>query len=79
MRHTQGPWRNQNDVIIFGKDSNDAVAKICIGVSSRQNARLIAAAPELLECLKELISLTDRKHDFWDKAKAVIAKAEGQS
>ena len=42
-----------------------------------ENARLIAAAPELLEALKEVVAISDRKHNAWDKAKTVIAKAEG--
>lgn len=41
------------------------------------NARVIAAAPELLESIKEIVSLTDRKTDIWDKAHAAIRKAEG--
>ena len=41
------------------------------------DARLIAAAPELLEALQEVIAISDRKHDVWDKAKAAIAKATG--
>jgi hypothetical protein len=41
------------------------------------NARLISAAPELLEALKAVIAISDRSHDAWDAAKAAIAKAEG--
>lgn len=50
------------------------------------NARLIAAAPELLEALEELYRLIDDAHDgdrvftleLAYKAKAAIAKARGQ-
>lgn len=42
------------------------------------NARLISAAPDLLEALQEVVAISDRKHDAWDKAKAAIAKAVGQ-
>jgi hypothetical protein len=40
-------------------------------------ARLIAAAPELLEALEEVVAISDRKHNAWDKAHAAIAKARG--
>jgi hypothetical protein len=39
------------------------------------NSKLIAAAPELLEALIEVVKISDRKHDAWDKAKAAILKA----
>lgn len=47
------------------------------------NARLIAAAPELLEALGAILSDADTisfhtphlGHDYWDKARNVIAKA----
>lgn len=42
---------------------------------SRANARLMSAAPDLLESLKEIISITDRDHIAWVKAKAAIEKA----
>lgn len=43
------------------------------------NASLIAAGPELLEALKEIVAISDRKHDAWDRAKAAIAKAQGEA
>lgn len=33
---------------------------------------------ELLEALEEVIAISDRKHDVWDKAKQAIAKAKGE-
>jgi hypothetical protein len=83
MKHTPGPWRNQNNVIVFGKDLNDPIAKICVSIYSKENARLIAAAPELLEACKAIINvLGDSK--FWEAdavliARAAIIKAEGKS
>ena len=44
---------------------------------SEANARLIASAPEMYEALKEIVRISDRKHDAWDRAKAALAKAEG--
>ncbi len=43
--------------------------------NAEANAILSAAAPELLGALIEIVRISDRKHDAWDKAKAVIKKA----
>ena len=48
------------------------------GYIRKPDAHLIAAAPDLLEALKAVIALSDRKHDAWDAAHAAIAKAEGK-
>ena len=40
-------------------------------------ARLIAAAPDLLEALKGVLRVADRKTVEFDAARAAIAKAEG--
>lgn len=42
---------------------------------NRANAKLMAAAPDLLEALQEIIAITDRDHVAWAKAKAAIDKA----
>ena len=42
------------------------------------NRALMASAPELLQALKEVLAISDRKHNAWDKARAAIAKAEGR-
>ena len=34
---------------------------------------------ELLEALEEVIAISDRKHDAWDRAKAAITKAKGEN
>jgi hypothetical protein len=39
------------------------------------NAHLIAAAPDLLKALEEVISVSDRKTDIYDRAKVAIRKA----
>jgi hypothetical protein len=50
------------------------------------DARLVAAAPELLDVLRELVTLKDEKpHDYehrkdaaWQAARDIIAKAAGE-
>jgi hypothetical protein len=86
MKHTPGPWRfdghgiNGNDGTRIAKVSNtnphqgDGRTR---DTEFDATSRLIAAAPELLEALKEVVAISDRKHDAWDKARAAIAKAEG--
>lgn len=44
----------------------------------RANARLMAAAPELLEALQDLCSFDLLTQEKWDKARAAIAKATGE-
>lgn len=44
---------------------------------NRANAKLMAAAPDLLEALQEIIAITDRDHVAWIKAKSAIEKAIG--
>jgi hypothetical protein len=83
--HTPAPWEYKEDILsgnidivsakrefitLIYTDSDTELAKIDIA-----NAKLIAAAPELLEALIEVVRISDRKHDAWDKAKAAIKKA----
>jgi hypothetical protein len=42
------------------------------------DAQLIAAAPDLLEALKAVVRVADRKTDEFDAARAAIARAEGK-
>ena len=42
-------------------------------------ARLIAAAPDLLEALEAVLSVADRATDEFDMARAAIARAKGES
>ena len=57
---------------IHWSDDGECVAEI---VHGEEEAKLIAAAPDLLEALIEVVRISDRKHDAWDKAKAAILKA----
>lgn len=90
IKHTPGPW-NVNDE--RGIDGNiyieDALGVVAI-VTDEANARLIAAAPELLEALKVLThgysEVGNLYHDVsrkdisaaWVKARALVAKATGE-
>ena len=82
-KHTPGPWHIANGVQI--RSNRDQIAKIWMmrGGEGRENARLIAAAPDLLEALIELAACgaeawgEDRPCVKW--ARAAIAKATGES
>lgn len=88
MSHTKGEWRATpiNTVVAGKKGCQIAIMQRC-GRPQKEmiaNARLIAAAPDLLEVCKGLMEKADNgSADFDDpepgsiylKAKAVIAKA----
>ena len=80
-KHTPGPWRIEgNEVHAYAT----AVAVICETVQGEDgsNARLIAAAPDLLAALQRLITALGGqgalRYELTVKtARAAIAKAEG--
>jgi hypothetical protein len=79
--HTESPWhlgKRGGNPAIYGKDGTE-VAEILHGLTPewRDNARLIAAAPELLEALQSLTHPMASDEDL-QNALAVIAKAEGR-
>jgi hypothetical protein len=86
-KHTPGPWRvfNKNGVIsvMSGRSPKNEVVHWAGFDSSHfpkdrlANARLIAAAPEMLEALKDIVKRNEIQHWFnLDLARAAIAKAE---
>ena len=95
-KHTPGPWRtarrgNGSQELPILRSDGEEIG--CIrGEARLGDARLIAAAPDLLACLKEFVDDCDAAyphlstlHDEWpdlidtyQKAKAAIAKAEGK-
>ncbi len=99
MTHTPGPWHRDDGadkeygVGYMICDGPHIIAKIAgmgypLGKgghpTSDANARLIAAAPDLLAALDALIGLRDKPHGFhdlewyepaFDQARAAIAKA----
>lgn len=91
-KHTPGPW-SAAPVLSFGEfeiaGANKEEVALIYGYSggdepganpSEANARLIAAAPELLEALKAVLDDKTRTYAVrCMKARAVIAKAEGRA
>lgn len=89
-KHTPGPWDENNGRVFRGNSGS-----ICIltdqhsFVEYRANARLIAAAPELLEALEYIYLLLQDDYDgdalkrltaeLSDTARAAIAKATGET
>jgi hypothetical protein len=84
--HTPGPWKVGDFGLILA-DANpckDAIVAQAEGLNKEENARLIAAAPVLLEALKGMIEaghlgvkLNVRKseHYSWMNAEACARKA----
>ena len=91
MKHTPGPWRIDNEspmkYCVNSTVDNNHIAMVNWGsltFDSEEeplaNARLIAAAPELLESLIELESKCNifSEADYHVRARAAIAKAKGE-
>ncbi|SPU49868.1 hypothetical protein [Bordetella trematum] len=99
-KHTPGPWAVRYDYVVQAPSFDDGrlvpVAQP-YGVNSDgtdlfANARLIAAAPELLDACMAMIEWDDREQDHavdfnarmalchtaFNKARAAIAKATGE-
>jgi len=96
MKHTPAPWKfytspQPNGCPIVGTYNGLMVAMLAHSINEKDqketaiaNARLIAAAPELLEALEMAIQIGDQCSrgflaEFHAKAKAAIAKAKGES
>jgi len=89
--HTEGPWKlvrhnNHEAMISFACVLiGDDVVVIGSMKQDERNARLIAAAPELLEALSSLLARAETEladaADVWEvqNARAAIAKATGES
>ncbi len=86
MTHTPGPWYRAEQSEYIREDASDNVLAriengghvdpdiILIEADQQEaNARLIAAAPDLLEALKDIIDLVPT--DCQDDARAAIKKA----
>lgn len=86
MNHTPGPWKLklgkgiEYDYQIYDTANNMVVAfphydMLRTKKQSKANAKLMAAAPELLQALKCLLEMGHAKAG--DLARTAIAKAEG--
>ena len=91
--HTQGPWMvsrySQSTVLkaISIRGANERIARVVVPDTAQSiseyvaNARLIAAAPDLLEALEDAASTqpADSPIKWVLRARAAIAKAKGDS
>jgi hypothetical protein len=76
--HTQGPWEYKRTSGFDYGSVEYWLPGICTNVKTEANARLIAAAPDLLEALNELIGWQPTApHEAIQAAKAAITKATG--
>lgn len=86
--HTPGPWAfavsgtafsitaDADPVYVGYVEIPDRMSKVPL---AEANARLIAAAPELLAALIQVVAVADRKTVEFDAARAAIAKATGEA
>lgn len=88
-QHTPGPWHCHEVVGVYAEDGK-LVASIHTPISNRSyDAELIAASPDLLNALQEMLSYTadldpmqgfdDHDHPAVKQAIAAIAKATGET
>lgn len=82
FKHTPGKWR-VNGKYIDSNQSDGMIQEVAwlgdVGYGDRMaNARLIAAAPDLLEALQAVVRVADRQTDEFDMARAAISKALGE-
>lgn len=83
-QHTQGPWlisEEQGDNYVISSASNELEICTVWEDPNKADARLIAAAPDLLEAciyLAEGIEACGLTGVYLDQARAAIAKATGE-
>lgn len=82
--HTRGPWEAIETRVYFPNLLGGFDIRKC--PNAEANARLIAAAPDLLVQLSALLAMCERQTDFnddgdgamFERARAAIAKATGE-
>ena len=87
--HTPGPWnlgKRAGNPAIYGKNGAEIAEILSVLTPEwRENARLISAAPEMLEVLEMLMFQEPNRHEdicsydraCWEYAHIAIAKARG--
>ena len=92
-KHTPGPWRvvdSWNDYMVESQNGEEIIwqdGPHDTPTINEANARLIAAAPDLLEALESMLQsflITQSLDDYpidapCNKARAAIAKAKGEA
>jgi hypothetical protein len=90
MKHTKGPWLADGNGFSKSFNISSAEKSICDVAVSRADADLMAAAPEMLECLEDLRNwlLTEKCRDttagraaefYLETIDPLIKKARGES
>lgn len=82
FKGTKEKWEidfdSEEPTILIKSDNVDIATIEDFGEEFREeikaNAKLIAAAPELLEALIEVVRISDRNHVAWNRAKETIKK-----
>jgi hypothetical protein len=84
-KHTPGPWKTVSAYadIEVRTDSDALVAVVTpVRCESAENARLIAAAPDMLAALDFLnqcsTPMTGQQEECWILVRAALAKARGE-
>lgn len=81
-QHTSGPWRvienaHIDAIQVMAPSDGDRVCTVTSRSESAANGRLIAAAPELLAALQNILTANPDLAEVADEARAAIAKATG--
>jgi hypothetical protein len=82
-KHTKGPWVHRKEGVCYSIDAHDKVGRAVVARTSglhydnESNARLIAAAPDMLAVLERLADVFGWAPEH--PAIAIIAKARGES
>lgn len=92
-KHSPGPWRTEavSDAVrvVVGSGRAKVILARCAPPQipegeTHANARLMAAAPDLLEVARGVLEFGNvfahaiGEESLWERAKAAVAKAEGQ-
>jgi hypothetical protein len=80
MKHTKGPWTYDETygLIMAGETIEVAACHAGRGGDAKANARLIAAAPEMLELIEELADQPGQLHEDVIRMKRLIAQIKGK-